>query len=97
MMNKNKGYRKTEVIGKRFREVKQFLYEKDSIIYEEPSNSKRKIHKFRRTRLKLFSADTADTADTTDTTDTTDTHATTPPQQQQVSGAGILTDTLETQ
>lgn len=70
MMNRNKGYIETKVIGKRFREVKQFLYEKDSIIYEEPDNAKRKIHKFRRTRLKLFS---------TDTNDTVDTHATTPP------------------
>lgn len=54
MMNRHKGYMETRSIGKRFRELKQWLYEKDNIIYEEPSGKhEARRHKFKRDELLI--------------------------------------------
>ena len=35
----------TSILGRKFRELKELLYEKDNIIYTEPKNSRTRVHK----------------------------------------------------
>lgn len=54
MMNRHKGYIENAEIGRRFRKLKQGLYENDHIIYEEPSGSTaNRRHKFKKEELLI--------------------------------------------
>ena len=53
MMQRNNGYLDTREIGKRLRDIKKYLYEVDHIVYEEPTSTAKRIHKFKRENMKI--------------------------------------------